>query len=158
MNHEKSEPRPGATGATRNELRHDCEYPLFDERGQADGERRRDAALARVALRRPADVWQAQAAMLAAALDRDPAAFTSDDASEPGIEYRGNAPWIGAAVRELAHRRFVADGGFQRSTRPSRKANHVRRWVVTDRDAAAAELARLRRLLGAVECAAGDRG
>lgn len=104
------------------------------------GELMRDAALGRVHCRRLPAVWSVQLAMLDAMLGRDDGTGCADDVTPAGQTYTGNAPHVGAAVRGLAERGLIVSAGFVRSTRPSRKANHVRRWRIADR--AAAEAAR----------------
>jgi len=85
--------------------------------------------------------------MLATALASGTGTFTADDATPAGVAYGDNAPWLGAAVRELGNRAWVERMGHVQSTRPSRKANYIGRWRITDRAAAQTELDRLRRLL-----------
>jgi len=112
------------------------------------GEVRRDAALAATAQRNRGLMWVAQARMLESALRRDKCAFTGDDATAAGDSYTGNAPWIGAAVRNLAMQQWVHSVGFVRSARPTRKANFVRQWAISNSAAALCELKRLQKLLG----------
>jgi len=116
-----------------------------------EGERRRDVALARAARGHDADIWRAHARMIREALGRNDCTFTSDDATPPGETYNGSAGWLGSAVRRLGAFAWVELVGHVKSGRASRKANYIRQWRVTDRDAAERELRRLRRLLAALE-------
>lgn len=104
-----------------------------------EGERRRDAALSIVRTHNAVHVWAAQFSLLTAMRSRANGEGSADDCTPDGHTHTGNAPWIGAAVRQLAERKLIERIGYVRSARPSRKGNEVKRWRL--RDAAAADVA-----------------
>jgi len=119
------------------------------------GVQRRDETLSGVRDRRPLDVWRAQLAMLEAMLRRVDRTGTSDDMTPHGQQNKNNAPWLGAAVRQLAEQDLIVRVGIVRSKRPSRKANEIKRWNLSSDIAAALKIRELRQLLEALTT--GDR-
>lgn len=119
--------------------------------GRADGERRRDEALALVAARRPVPRWRAQLNLLEAMRSRPDRCGSGDDCTEVGYEYADNGSHVGAAVRELAVRGIIRRVGHVRSSRPSRKGNETKVWTLTDDAAADAAIAHLRTILAALQ-------
>ncbi len=115
------------------------------------GEQRRDATLPRVRDRRPLHVWSAQLSMLEAMQRRADRTGTSDDMTPQGQQYKGNAPWLGAAVRQLAEQDVIVRVGTVRSQRPSRKANEVKLWKIERDVAAALKIRDLRRLIDSMK-------
>jgi len=111
------------------------------------GEQRRDETLPRVRDRRPLNIWRAQVAMLEAMQKRADRTGTSDDMTPKGQQYKGNAPWLGAAVRQLAERGLIVRVGTVRSQRPSRKANEIKQWKLSSDVAATLKVRDLKRLL-----------
>jgi hypothetical protein len=108
--------------------------------GRAEGERRRDTALALLAERRAALVRRAQRALLTQLLDGDLA--TADDVRAavelpPGVDPR----LVGAAIRSLAVEGVILSAGRTRSARPAAHARWVDLWAASDRDTALAWLA-----------------
>jgi len=88
--------------------------------------------------------------MLEAMQKRADRTGTSDDMTPKGQQYKGNAPWLGAAVRQLAEDGLIVRIGTVRSQRPSRKANEIKQWKLSGDVAAALKIRDLRRLLEAV--------
>lgn len=118
--------------------------------GILEGQRRRDAALSVVSANRSAEIWQAQLAMLTAMRERETRTGTADDVTPSGMEYSDSAPWLGAAVRQLAQSKLIARAGTVISTRPSRKGNETKLWKLADDARADAAIANLRRLVAAI--------
>ena len=106
----------------------------------ADGERRRDTALALLAERRAAVVCCGQRALLICLLDTGTA--TADDVRAavelpPGIGPR----CYGAVPLPLAERGIIAAAGYTPTRRPEGHARPLTLWALADRDAALAWLA-----------------
>lgn len=105
----------------------------------AEGERRRDRALALLRRRRPVLIRRVQRAYLEL-LRAGPS--TTDPVRAlvplpPGIDPR----LVGAAVRALAELRMIRRAGLSRSTRPEAHSRDLAVWELTDRAAALAWLA-----------------
>jgi hypothetical protein len=108
---------------------------LSSPEGRAEGERRRDAALALLAERRAAVVRRGQRALLTRLLDTGTA--TADDVRAavelpPGVDPR----LVGAAVRSLVVEGIIRSTGRTRSARPAAHARWVDLWAASDRDTA----------------------
>jgi len=116
-----------------------------------EGDRLRDEALARVREHKPLKIWDAQLRFLQALRCAPDRVGTSDLATPIGFQYRGNGAHVGAAIRALREAGLIAEDGFERSQRPSRKSNYVRRWRLVDDAQADAKIAQLERLIDALE-------
>ncbi|MSR56034.1 MAG: hypothetical protein EXS09_22600 [Gemmataceae bacterium] len=109
--------------------------PPSPANGQAEGERRRDAALAILSATRPAIIRRLQRAAVEIALDTG--TVISDDVRAvvpipPGIH-----PTVtGAAINGLAMLGILRGGDHIRSRRPVAHARHVRVWLLTNEAAA----------------------
>jgi hypothetical protein len=107
--------------------------------GLAAGERRRDAALALLRLRRAVLVRRVQRAYLALLLDRGPSTTDPVRAAVPIPE--GTDPrLVGAAVRGLAELQLIRRAGLSRSVRPEAHGRDLPLWEIADPAAARAWL------------------
>ena len=118
---------------------------LFDDlpanNGGAEGERRRDEALARLRVHRAALIRELQAAALRVALDRGE--VCADDVRALVTIPAGINPKVnGAALRELADAGILSNTGtYRRSRRPEAHARPLPVWRLADTAGAAAWLA-----------------
>lgn len=110
---------------------------------RSEGERRRDAALSILQTRKDWLVRHAQCRMMQAALGRDDATFTSDNAADDlAAKYDHGGKWIGAAVRALAEARLTVETGrWVKTCRPFAHGRKIPVWCLVDRAAAAKWLA-----------------
>ncbi len=114
--------------------------PDSDRNGAAEGEARRDKALAILRARRAALVRELQAAALRVGLERGE--VCADDCRAVVPIPAGISPKVvGAAFRELADAGFLRRTGFRTSVRPIAHARAVSVWKVVDADGATAWLA-----------------
>jgi hypothetical protein len=103
--------------------------------GQAEGERRKNAAHVLLMARRAALVRQAQRALLLAALDRGES--TADDvAAAVDVPPTVDARLLGAAPGALVRAGLIRLAGYVRSNRPERHASVIAVWRLADRLAA----------------------
>ena len=108
--------------------------------GLADGECRRDAALAQLAATRSVIMRRLQRATVRIALDMG--TVTADDVrAVVPIPPRVNPKANGAALRFLADCRILVSVGWVRSERPAAHARKIERWAIADRAAAVEWLA-----------------
>jgi len=108
--------------------------------GQAEGERRRDAALALLNAKRPAVVRRLQRAAVLIALDTG--TVTADDVrAVVPIPWPINPKVNGAALNTLAELGILHAGDYIRSRRAVAHARPVRVWHIADRIAALTWLA-----------------
>lgn len=103
--------------------------------GIAEGERRKQAALDLLAVRREAVVRRAQRALLAVLLERGWA--TADDVRElvelpPGIDPK----CFGVAPGPLARAGIILADGYSKTCRPTAHARPLTVWTLADRAAA----------------------
>ena len=110
------------------------------DNGGAEGERRRDAAVALLAIRRAVRIRQG-CRLLVRQLLRTGTATLDDIAAgistAPGIDRR----LLGAVPLTLARAGVAELAGYQRSTRPERHASVIAIWRLVDRAAAESWLA-----------------
>lgn len=104
--------------------------------GLAEGERRRNAALADLAARRSQIVTRARRALLARLLDRGTA--TADDvrAALGELPPRVGPRYLGAVPGELVRAGIISSDGYVRTTRPQAHARPVAVWRLRDAEAA----------------------
>ena len=120
-------------------------FNLFDDlpanNGGAEGERRRDEALARLRVHRAALIRELQAAALRVALERGE--VCADDVRALVPIPAGISPKVvGAAFRELADAGILSNTGtYRRSCRPAAHARSLPVWRLADDADAAAWLA-----------------
>lgn len=110
---------------------------------QHEGERRRDAALCLLQNRKDWLVRHAQRRMLQAAVGREDATFTSDDAADDlAIKYDHGGKWIGAAVRALAETGLTEETGrWVKTCRPFAHGRRIPVWRLPSKPAAQGWLA-----------------
>jgi hypothetical protein len=109
--------------------------PLTPADGQAEGERRRDAALALLADRRAAVIRRGQRALLAALLERGTA--TADDVRDAVPLPEGIGPrCYGAVPLPLADAGLIRHAGYTATRRPEGRARPIAVWRLADRAAA----------------------
>lgn len=117
---------------------------LFDDlpanNGGAEGERRRDKALAILRARRSALIRELQAAALRVALDRGEVC-ADDVRTLVSIPPDMSPKAVGAAFRELADAAYLRRTGFRNSNRPAAHARPLSVWRLADAAGAAAWLA-----------------
>jgi hypothetical protein len=100
--------------------------------GLAQGQRRRDAALALLAERRAVLIRRVQRALLDLLLTRGPATVDPVRALVP-IPPGTDPRLVGAAVRGLAELRLIRRAGLCRSTRPEAHGRDLPAWEIADR-------------------------
>ncbi len=115
------------------------------------GELRKQAGIARAA-ERMALVWQTQLAFLSA-ISRAPDREITLDAAESdlSLKFPKGGKWRGAAIRQLASQGLISQTGYALSTRPARHRGPLATWRAADLGAIFAKIAKLRRLLAALE-------
>jgi len=103
---------------------------------QAEGERRKGAALALVEARRGVFVRRGRRALLRAMLAGDGRACADHVREVVELPADMDPRCLGAVPGRLAYDRIIAPAGFCRSTRPEGHARWIQVWELADRAAA----------------------